>query len=422
MLTVFKKQGLQVGDIFRWKNPFYGNEKHQVPDDRLHFIAGDRPAIVTKVTKDKITFYPFRSKIFGTGQVHLMRSSEFNDGLKDEINAIVPERHCVHHEEFMTMVDYYIGTLNKAAVEMINDSMQSYLYNTEIPSTVVKGRTTCLRPGKIIRIGKTEYLVMSVNGNLINIIPFTKLTYLEASRQGHNLQFGYDHDVTFQYLDYDAYKTVSSKNQEIEVLDYIDEDMIPKVYHELCNFMMKKINVFNGEIFKDAIDKIQEALDNAKEIYNKPQAVQNQSVVVTAEVEEDEVIDEDIPEVTIENKEPATFQAVKTGQLTALEQLRNELAIKETIEKTEKVVPFTREQEMDELHASKLAEYFIPTNKSRYLKEITTPEELLNAICETSGSFTIRTGKSEAVFNYRKKLILESIVKCKAPLVIKKYI
>lgn len=428
MLTILRKEGLQVGDIFRWRNPFYGDDKFNVPD-KLHFIAGDRPAIVTRITKDRVTFFPFRSKIHANGQIHLIRTTDFNDGLKDDTNAIVPEKHEVSHDEFMEMVDYYIGSIPKTGLNEITDGLQNYVYTIDIPSKVVKTKTMCLRPGKIIGINGKEYLVMNINGKYINIIPFIKLTYLEATRQGYTLQFGKADDVTYQYLNYSEYKAIQVKNS-IEVLDYIDDDYIPMIFNELITFLMREISITNGTMFKDAFEQIRSIIDSVSGNYQIKKEVKPLNVDIDTEEINEEDLNEELPVYPDETpKEPTTFQAVKSSQLSALEQLKNDLAIKEALKNQElkdqvqhPYVPHTVEEEMEELHRIKLDTYFIPTNKSKYLREIENSDDLLNAIRETSGSFTIRTGKSEAVFNYRKKLILESIVKCKAPFIIKKYI
>lgn len=66
MLEIKINQMFQAGDIFRWRNPFYYDDKYNVPE-YVHFIAGDRPAIITKVTPIKVHFFPLRSKQFPYG-------------------------------------------------------------------------------------------------------------------------------------------------------------------------------------------------------------------------------------------------------------------------------------------------------------------------------------------------------------------
>ena len=453
MLTVYRRRSLQPGDVFRWKNPFYGDNKHNVPD-KLHFIAGNRPAIVTKVSNGNVYFYPFRSKVFNHGQVHLIRDSEFNDELKNGVNAIVPEKHMCSIQEFADMVDYYIGSISKAANELVNDNLIMFGYNAEYPSVEIKSKMYNVTPGKIIKMGNKEYLVLSMNGVLINIIPFYKITHVEAVRRGYGIQFLYEDEVNPQYLNYNEYRTISSKSAKFTVIDYIDSDMIPIIYHELVRFTMRMTRLKNGFKYKEAMEKIQDIINSVFVSGTIPSPVIVEPVELVHNPEDDDVEEE----VAVEEKQDEKIDVVvepdpsdtkdktmiefvntssdkglvsiKANQLSDLEKLKNELAIQEA-EKNQSIInsqksmnaSLLRYGTADEISAFLKLDfnYFNPVNKSRYLKEITTPEELLFAVAESVSNFKERTGKTEAVYNYRRRLILESI-EDNAPAIIKKYI
>ena len=230
--------------------------------------------------------------------------------------------------------------------------------------------------------------------------------------------------------------------------------MIPIIYHELVRFTMRMTKLKNGFKYKEAMEKIQDIINSVfvsgtipspvivepVELVHNPEDDDVEEEVV-AEEKQDEKIDVVVEPDPSDTKEKTMIEfvntssdkglvSIKANQLSDLEKLKNELAIQEA-EKNQNIInsqksmnaSLLRYGTADEISAFLKLEfdYFNPVNRSRYLKEITTPEELLFAVAESVSNFKERTGKTEAVYNYRRRLILESI-EDNAPAIIKKYI
>ena len=216
---------------------------------------------------------------------------------------------------------------------------------------------------------------------------------------------------------------------------------------------MRMTKLKNGFKYKEAMEKIQDIINSVfvsgtipspvivepVELVHNPEDddVEEEVVVKEEQAKKIDVVVEPDPSDTkgktmieFDTSSDKGLVSIKANQLSDLEKLKNELAIQEA-EKNQNIInsqksmnaSLLRYGTADEISAFLKLEfnYFNPVNKSRYLKEITTPEELLFAVAESVSNFKERTGKTEAVYNYRRRLILESI-EDNAPAIIKKYI
>ena len=435
MLEIKINQMFQAGDIFRWRNPFYYDDKYNVPE-HIHFIAGDRPAIITKVTPIKVYFFPLRSKQFPYGQIHLDCAVDYDCQIKNGINCISAEKHVVSHKEFEDLIDYYIASVNRDVVDLINEKMGILLQNSEENSKCIKAKIYSLMPGKIVKLGSMMYLVVSINTSTsFNVFPLIPTSKVYAISEGCEMVLT-DDNHTYR-IDFSKYKTINTINDLIEMKGYINPLFIPAVFNEYAKFMNNRLEAMSGlekyilklkNINSDITSLIRFMEENdIKEEKEEVVLIDDQQPEVQ-EIEEEPVVEiientsNEVVEVNDDVKEEEVINPnPMASQLSKLEQFRNALVIKEAMEKAEPKKSH-EEEEYEELDNTPISNYFHPIMRSRYLKQ-TTGREILKHIQMNFTQFMTEYGDTMTLprFNYMKKLVKESIDKRNAPFIIKRF-
>ena len=418
MLTIQKHAYLQEGDIFKWRNPLYSeypDSKLNMPEN-IQFLAGYRPAIVTKVTRNTVTFYPFQSALRSTTQVNLnIVEPGFECKLHNGINSIKNEIHEVSKSDFNKQIDYYICSLkSKMDLKDIQQALDVMRMSYNIPSINIPNvEIECLRAGNIIRAGNTRFIVMSKEDKITcNVCELTFVT-----NNGVKLHNGDDSYI--EYIDFNSYKQLKLDNS-FEIRGYVEEDKMPAIYHEFTLWQKNKIEEIETKMHNMSVDmKLRSAVERAMNIISD--ALSNKEElpnVVDAVVEEpkQEIVTVTSFKPVIEQNKPASTFTV-LDQNKSLQDLKSKLEKKEENDLLAKLTP-----EMKELQSSNLWEYFRPVNGSSIFSQINTPQQLLMALRESYNDYAERTGHTRPQFYYYRGLIVKSIDHRLAPELIRKYL
>ena len=90
------------------------------------------------------------------------------------------------------------------------------------------------------------------------------------------------------------------------MIDYIDSDMIPIIYHELVRFTMRMTKLKNGFKYKEAMEKIQDIINSVFVNGTIPSPVIVEPVELVHNPEDDDVEEE----VVVEEKQDKKIDVV----------------------------------------------------------------------------------------------------------------
>lgn len=367
--------------------------------------------------------------------IHLDCAVDYDCQIKNGINCISAEKHVVSHKEFESLIDYYIASVNRDVVDLINEKMGILLQNSEENSKYIKAKIYSLMPGKIVKLDSTMYLVVSINTSTsVNVFPLVPTSKVYAISEGCEMVLT-DDNHTYR-IDFSRYKTINTVNDLIEMKGYINPLFIPAVFNEYAKFMNNRLEVMSGlekyilklkNINSDitSLIRFMEGNDTKEEKEEIVLIDNDQPEVQEIEEEQpvDEIIEETSEEVEATNdvEEEVINPNPMASQLSKLEQFRNALVIKEAMEKAEPKKTH-EEEEYEELDNTPIENYFHPIMRSRYLKQ-TTGREILKHIQMNFTQFMTEYGEYMTMprFNYMKKLVRDSIDKRNAPFIIKRF-